>query len=81
MLFSIDDLWQGNFHSETVIYTQQFDNKILQNKLLCIYHSFTMEVLLPQIIKTIKHTKNASNIHYCSNRVIVQHVSRRILQF
>ena len=28
MLYSIDDLWQGHFHSETVMYTQKF---ILQN--------------------------------------------------
>ena len=28
MLFSIDDLWQGHLHIETVIYTQKF---ILQN--------------------------------------------------
>ena len=24
MLFSIDDLWQGHFHSEIVMYTQKF---------------------------------------------------------
>ena len=28
MLFSIDDLWQGHFHSEIEIHTQKF---ILQN--------------------------------------------------
>ena len=43
---------------------------------MCIYHSFTMEVYLPQTINTKKHSKTA-----CSNRVIVQHVSRKYLQF
>ena len=36
-----------------------FDNKILQNKLLFMYHNFTREVFLPQIINTKKHTKTA----------------------
>jgi len=69
------------FFSLLIVYLNKkhFDSKILQNKLLCIYHSLTMEVSLPQIINTKKHTKTASNIHYCSNRVIVQHVSRKIL--
>ena len=29
-----------------------FDNKIVQNKLLFMYHNFTREVFLPQIINT-----------------------------
>ena len=36
-----------------------FDNKILQNKLLFMYHNFTREVFLSQIINTKKHTKTA----------------------
>ena len=45
-------------------------------KLLCIYHSFTMEVSLLQIINTKKLTKSA-----CSSRVLVQYVNKKILQF
>ena len=45
-------------------------------KLLCIYHSFTMEVSLLQIINTKKLTKSA-----CSSRVLVQYVNIKILQF
>ena len=36
-----------------------FDNKIIQDKLLCIYHNFTMKVSLQQFIITKKHTKTA----------------------
>ena len=39
-----------------------FDYKILQDKLLYIYHNhdkFNMEVSLPQIINTKMHTKTA----------------------
>ena len=46
------------------------------DKLLCIYHSFTMEVSLLQIINTKKLTKSA-----CSSRVLVQYVNRKFLQF
>ena len=41
----------------------------MQNKLLCIYQSFTIEKSLPQIINTKKHIKTA-----CPNRLVVQHV-------
>ena len=46
------------------------------DKLLCIYHSFTMEVSLLQIINTKKLTKTA-----CSSRVVVQYANRKIFQF
>ena len=35
------------------------DFKILQEKILCIFNNFTMEVSLPLIINTKEHTKNA----------------------
>ena len=54
---------------------KHLDSKILQNKFLCIYHNFTMEYSLPQIINT-KHTKTA-----CSCRVSVQYINRKTLQF
>ena len=38
--------------------TNYFVNKVLQNKLLCIYHNFAREVFLPQK-NTKKHTKTA----------------------
>ena len=34
-----------------------FDNKILQDKRIYIYHKLNMEVSLPQIIITKNHTK------------------------
>ena len=37
-----------------------FDHKILQDKLWYIHQKFNMEVSLPQIIITKKHTKTAS---------------------
>ena len=46
------------------------------DKLLCIYHNFTMEMSLLQIINTKKLTKSA-----CSSRVLVQYVNGKILQF
>jgi len=46
------------------------------DKLLCIYHSFSMEVSLLQIINTKKLTKTAY-----SSRVVVQYVNRKTLQF
>ena len=46
------------------------------DKLLCIHHSFTMEVFLLYIINTTKLTKTA-----CSSRVVVQYVNIKILQF
>ena len=49
---------------------------IIKDKLLSIYHNFTMEVSLPQIINTKKHTKTA----YLS-RVPVQYIDRKTLQF
>ena len=55
---------------------KQFDSKILQNKLSCLYHSFTTEVSLPQIINTKNHTKTAS-----SNRVIVNMILRKFFNF
>ena len=56
-----------------------FDNNILQDKLLYIYHNhhkLNMEVFLPQIINTKKHTKTASK-----TMVSVQYISRNILHF
>ena len=43
-----------------------FDSKILKDKLLFMYHNFTKEVFLPQIINTKKHTKTA-----CQSRISV----------
>ena len=37
-----------------------FDHKILQDKLWYLHQKFNMEVSLPQIIITKKHTKTAS---------------------
>ena len=53
------------------------DSKVLQNRFLCIYQSFTMEVSLPQtsILKRLLTTTT------CSNKVKVQNFSRKILQF
>ena len=45
------------------------------DKLMCII-SFTIEVSLLQIINTKTHTKIA-----CSSKVVVQYLSRKILQF
>ena len=45
------------------------------DKLLCIYHSFTTEVSLLQIINSKKLTKTD-----CSSRVVVQYVHRKTLQ-
>ena len=36
-----------------------FDNKILQDKLLYIYHKLNIEVSFPQVINTKNHTKTA----------------------
>ena len=46
------------------------------DKLLCIYHSFTVKVSLLHIINTKKLTKTA-----CSSRVGVQYVNLIFLQF
>ena len=46
------------------------------DKLFCIYHTFTMEVHLLQIINTKKLTKTV-----CSSRVVVQYVNRIFFQF
>ena len=40
MLFSIDDLWQGHFHIETVTYLQNF-----------MLYNFRMKVLLFKLIE------------------------------
>ena len=54
-----------------------FDNKILQDKLLYIYHKLNMKVSSPQIINTKKHTKTG-----CLSRVVLQYViNRKIMQF
>ena len=42
-----------NFNKNYIAY------KILQDKLLCIYHNFVSSLFLPQIINTKKHTKTA----------------------
>ena len=47
----------------------------MQNKIVCIFHNFTMEVSMPQIINTKKHTKTAY-----SSRVTVQYNNRKTLQ-
>ena len=49
-----------------------FDPEVLQDKLLCIYHSLTMEVSLPQIINTKKHTKTV-----CLSRVVNMLIEKR----
>ena len=46
------------------------------DKLLCIYHSSTMEVSMLHNINTIKLTKTT-----CSSRVVVQYANRKILKF
>ena len=53
-----------------------FNSKTMLDKLLSMYHSFTTKVSLLQIINTKKFTKTS-----CSNRVSVQYVNRKILQF
>ena len=55
---------------------KHFDSKIMLDKLLCIYHSFTMKLSLLQITNTKKLIKSA-----CLSRVLVQYVNRKFLQF
>ena len=40
VLFIIDDLWQGHFHSEAVIYTQKFVLQNLRIKKFFVYYHF-----------------------------------------
>ena len=48
----------------SIIYLNKihFDSKIMLDKLLCVYHSFFMEVSLVQIINIKKLTKSACSI-------------------
>ena len=55
---------------------KHFDSKVLQGKLLCIYHNFTMEVFLQQVINNKNHTKTA-----CSSRASFQYINKKTLQF
>ena len=55
---------------------KHFDFKVQQDKLLSIYHNFTMEVFLPQIINNKKHTKTA-----CLRRESVKHIIRNNFNF
>ena len=47
-----------------------FDNKILDDKLLCTYHNFTIVVFLPQITNTKKHTKLLVKVQYMFNILV-----------
>ena len=47
-----------------------FDNKILQDKLLLMYHNFTREVFLPQIINTKIITKTFLKVGYLFNILV-----------
>ena len=51
-----------------------FDSRILQDKLLCIYHKFTIKVSMPQIINTKNPTKTI-----CLSRVSVQYIFKNLL--
>ena len=58
MLFVVDDLWQGYFHSEFVLYTQKF---ILQNfiiKVVYVYDSkfYDLAQSLVLYVTSLLHT-------------------------
>ena len=54
------------------------NSQIFQNRLLSANQNFIIEVSLPQIINIKKKLHTTTTF---SNKVIVQHVSRHILQF
>ena len=77
LFFSLSFIFTSSVAASFIYLNKKcFGSKIMLDKLMCIYHSLTMEVSLLQIINTKKLTKPA-----CWSRVVVQYVNIKILLF